>query len=71
MYGSPGIYVVSFSRARFTDEKYYPFIVSSSAVRTPIGSFLGSLSSKSATELGGIAIKGKFITSLWSGKFWD
>ncbi|APA09363.1 hypothetical protein SS1G_12152 [Sclerotinia sclerotiorum 1980 UF-70] len=28
-----------------------------SAVRTPIGSFLGSLSSKTATELGGIAIK--------------
>ncbi|RAL60467.1 hypothetical protein DID88_000242 [Monilinia fructigena] len=28
-----------------------------SAVRTPLGSFLGSLSSKTATELGGIAIK--------------
>jgi acetyl-CoA C-acetyltransferase len=29
-----------------------------SAARTPIGSFLGSLSSKSATELGSVAIKG-------------
>ncbi|KAH8813188.1 Thiolase, N-terminal domain-containing protein [Xylogone sp. PMI_703] len=29
-----------------------------SAVRTPVGSFLGSLSSVSATQLGGIAIKG-------------
>ncbi|RQM05866.1 hypothetical protein DH86_00002175 [Scytalidium sp. 3C] len=29
-----------------------------SAVRTPVGSFLGSLSSLSATQLGGIAIKG-------------
>lgn len=29
-----------------------------SAVRTPIGSFQGSLSSLSATELGGIAVKG-------------
>ena len=32
------------------------FIVA--AVRTPIGSFGGSLSSLSATQLGGIAIKG-------------
>ncbi|KAJ2958287.1 hypothetical protein NQ176_g11192 [Zarea fungicola] len=29
-----------------------------SAVRTPVGSFLGSLSSLSATELGSVAIKG-------------
>jgi acetyl-CoA C-acetyltransferase len=29
-----------------------------SAARTPVGSFLGSLSSKSATELGAVAIKG-------------
>ncbi|NBU47714.1 MAG: acetyl-CoA C-acetyltransferase, partial [Flavobacteriales bacterium] len=32
------------------------FIVS--AVRTPMGSFMGSLSSISATELGSVAIKG-------------
>lgn len=29
-----------------------------SAARTPMGAFLGSLSSFSATDLGGIAIKG-------------
>ena len=29
-----------------------------SAVRTPIGSFLGALSTVSATELGAVAIKG-------------
>jgi acetyl-CoA C-acetyltransferase len=29
-----------------------------SVARTPVGSFLGSLSSKSATELGAVAIKG-------------
>lgn len=33
-------------------------VVIVSAVRTPIGSFQGSLSSLSATELGGIAVKG-------------
>lgn len=33
-------------------------VVIVSAVRTPIGSFMGALSSVSATELGGIAIKG-------------
>ncbi len=31
-----------------------------SVARTPIGSFLGSLSSLSATQLGAHAIKGKF-----------
>ena len=33
-------------------------VVIVSAVRTPIGSFMGSLSSLSATKLGAIAIKG-------------
>ena len=33
-------------------------VVIVAAVRTPIGSFLGSLSSLSATSLGSIAIKG-------------
>ncbi|MCB0459130.1 MAG: acetyl-CoA C-acetyltransferase, partial [Flavobacteriaceae bacterium] len=33
-------------------------VVIVSAVRTPIGSFLGSLSSISATQLGATAIKG-------------
>jgi acetyl-CoA C-acetyltransferase len=30
------------------------------AVRTPLGSILGSLSSMSATELGAIAVRGTF-----------
>ena len=33
-------------------------VVIVSAVRTPIGSFMGSLSSLSATKLGSVAIKG-------------
>lgn len=33
-------------------------VVIVSAVRTPIGSFRGSLSSLSATELGAVAVKG-------------
>ena len=33
-------------------------VVIVSAVRTPIGSFMGSLSSISATELGSVAIRG-------------
>jgi len=36
----------------------FPPVYIVSAVRTPIGSFLGSLSSLSATQLGGLAIKG-------------
>lgn len=38
----------------------FPPVYIVSAVRTPIGSFLGSLSSLSATQLGGIAIKGDY-----------
>ncbi|TVY52751.1 Acetyl-CoA acetyltransferase, partial [Lachnellula cervina] len=35
-----------------------------SAVRTPVGSFLGSLSSLSATQLGGLAIKGRLPSAV-------
>ena len=37
-------------------------VVIVSAVRTPIGSFMGSLSSLSATQLGSVAIKGAMDT---------
>ena len=37
-------------------------VVIVSAVRTPIGSFMGSLSSLSATQLGSVAIKGTMDT---------
>lgn len=41
-----------------------PAVYIVSAARTPVGSFLGSLSSLSATQLGSHAIKCKALASL-------
>ncbi|KAF5301492.1 hypothetical protein FQR65_LT08795 [Abscondita terminalis] len=58
MYSNHVVKVLKNSRRLYSSKPNLNEVVIISATRTPIGSFLGSLSSLSATQLGAVAVKG-------------
>lgn len=58
------------SRRLYSSKVNLNDVVIVSAVRTPMGSFLGSLSSVSATKLGAVAVQVKILILNISKKIW-